>query len=403
MINFKEYESIYDNQEFNRQISTEQEIFTCDKFGNSVDCRKFLQSLKNIQNFILIYEKENLIGAENSEFKVFRGAGIESLEIVLKNPQKNIFQIVKEYNKLMALLIITANQLDIYLVNLGLAPKTIITKKHELEDRYQKLVESAYNPNQAMLTAATASNQVTIDVKKEEIVDVINVFNGFSGFLIALFANSAIYNAKPTGNLCERQNIWKNASNNFIFMPPQFASLKKYFEFICRTGGKNNNFSALERSVRMDCRFRRNFKSVEIRMACQQFPNDTMTVSAFSLGIIKNIKEAKILLKYFQNKELLNLKRKSAKSGFKDFNKKEQNFSLHLFALAKDGLLKRKNQEEKFLETLENRIKNKISPADIALTILKKNGMKDLVMKSSWNCCVNQGQSEKYMPKYLAI
>lgn len=386
MFSFKKYESIYHNHQFIRQISIEQEIIICDRSGNSVDCRELLELAKKIKN---------------TEFQILRGAGIESLEIVLQKPQKTIQDVEEKFLNLIKSLTRLANRLNIYLVGLGLPPRSLITKISDLESRYQVLLNCASDKNSAMLASATASNQVTIDVKKEEIIDVLNVFNGFSGFFIAFFANSAIYNNKILNDLCGRQTIWKAADKKFIFMPPQFNSLNEYFNFVCKQNYNEKDFSNLERSVRMDCRFRRNFKSVEIRMACQQFPRDSLVVGALSLGLIENIKKAKNLLKYFKKDELLNLKNKAVRSGFCEFTKKEENFAIHLITLAKEGLSKRKNNEEKFLKSLEKRVKNKISPANISIAIFRKNGIESLVQKSSWNYYFKLNTNNQFIKRFF--
>ena len=67
----------------------------------------------------------------------------------------------------------------------------------------------------------------------------------------------------------------------------------------------------------------------------------------------------------------------------------------NLLIIAQKGLIRRKKNEELFLNPLFERLKNKVAPADKAIKIFKQKGLKGLLDTMSFNATTLSNSSNK--------
>ena len=123
------------------------------------------------------------------------------------------------------------------------------------------------------------------------------------------------------------------------------------------------------------------YGTLEIR-PCGLQPFDAhLSVAAFCLGLMENLDAFSTLLKDFSLAHCRELRYEASKKGFKAKIKGKPvlPYIEELAALSADGLKKRGFGEEKFIIPLLERIKLKKNPADEAVEIFKRGGLKELI------------------------
>ncbi|MGN1410895.1 MAG: glutamylcysteine synthetase [Oscillospiraceae bacterium] len=261
--------------------------------------------------------------------------------------------------------------------------------------------------------AFTSASQVQLDVNEENLIEVINTFNKLEPFKTVLFANS--YISEYPNLLCTRDMFWydsmhgynphnvgihecelkdindliqyiKSSSmycverdNHYIFFEP--IKVIDYFNLKVVSGRYSQNGTLHDITFTPqpnDIQYLRTFKfqdltyrgTIEFRSSCCQPIYDTMTVSAFHVGLLENLKELTKLLDNdtvlyhhgYSASELRNLLNQKDIPSFIDINELSTKL-IQILEVANDGLISRGLNEEKFLEPLYIRAETLINPA----------------------------------------
>ena len=112
----------------------------------------------------------------------------------------------------------------------------------------------------------------------------------------------------------------------------------------------------------------------EIRTASAQKKEELSTAPALYLGLQSNLEKAEKFANKFSYDELLSLYEKAEKKGLQD-DPKILEGAKELLSIAREGLEKRGEGEEKYLAPLLERIKTGKNPADELLEIWRKDGL----------------------------
>ncbi len=262
-------------------------------------------------------------------------------------------------------------------------------------------------PNFGLFSCAS---QVQLDVEEGNVVEVINTFSKLEPLKSQLFANS------PLGDLlCSRDYLWKKSLHglnprNVDMFNEELSSIDELVEYIANMSmycvernKKYINFSpvplyeyfnseSIEGEYFEDGRYKkiifkpeikdldylRSFKledltfrgTIEFRSGCTQPVREIFALAAFHAGLIENVSQLSKLLNKdtviynhgYTPSELREIFNHRGLPNFVDSNALSKLLT-KIIDLAKEGLVKRNMQEEKFLLPLYSRAKHLFSPA----------------------------------------
>lgn len=256
----------------------------------------------------------------------------------------------------------------------------------------------------------SCASQVQLDVEEENIIEVINTFSKLEPLKSQLFANSPLEDL-----LCSRDYLWKKSLHglnprNVDMFNEELSNIDELVEYIANMSmycvernKKYINFSpiplyeyfnseSIEGEYFEDGRYKkivfkpdikdldylRSFKledltfrgTIEFRSGCTQPVREIFALAAFHAGLMENLSELTEILNndtviYKHGYSPVELREMFNKKDLPDFIDKDSLSALliKIIDLAKDGLVKRDMQEEKFLLPLYSRAKHLFSPA----------------------------------------
>lgn len=253
----------------------------------------------------------------------------------------------------------------------------------------------------------TASSQVSIEVSQEEMVIALNVCNAFSGPSIALTANSSVVGGENTGLLGYREAVWDIFSSERCGVPPaKFYDIEEYLEFLFnfpiviekgeedyyipgitfseRISGDYNPdlfwklYPLHEGTIWFNARLRAPYGTIEIRPNCTQPHGDYLAVAAFWLGIIEQLSEANELMKLIGWDAWRKFRIECIKHGMdaRVDGIDAHNLVRYILGISERGLKNRGLGEEVFLDPLKARLHRRKNPAQDALEVYNKKGIK---------------------------
>lgn len=282
--------------------------------------------------------------------------------------------------------------------------------------------------------AFTSASQVQLDVNEDNLIEVINTLNRLEPFKTVLFANS--YIPEYPNLLCTRDMFWHDSmhgynphnvgiheyelkdirdlveyiksssiycverDNHYIFFEP--IKVIEYFNLKYVNGAYYQDGTLYDITFTPqpnDIQYLRTFKfqdltyrgTIEFRSCCCQPISDTMTVSAFHIGLLERLKELTTLLNNdevlyhhgYSTSELRNLLNEKHIPTFVDKSKLSQEL-IQILDIAKDGLISRGFDEERFLEPLYIRAESLTNPArELVKGLQNGYSLEDYILKYS--------------------
>ncbi len=274
-------------------------------------------------------------------------------------------------------------------------------------------------PNFGMFSSAS---QVQLDVKKDDIIKVINTFNRLEPVKAVLFSNSVLL-GENEDLLCSRDMLWENSTHginphNVGMFDREFGSIDELVEYISSASiycverdGHYINFAPTnlyeyfntgritgeydDKGTKIsyeftpkesDLEYLRTFKfedltfrgTIEFRSCCCQPIDDAMTVAAFHIGLLERTDELKKLIDsdtvlYHNGLTASELRSQLVHSTLPAFTDEDGLYKLirNILDLCRDGLEQRGYGEEKYLEPLYKRAENRTNPAKTMLSRLR--------------------------------
>lgn len=254
----------------------------------------------------------------------------------------------------------------------------------------------------------TASDQVQVDICRDELMDAINVLNVLSGPIIALTANSSVYAGRPGRFVSGREGLLASLGDERHGMTPQrFTSLDEFMAFICgqtcyvlkqegryvQYGWPFTSYLAVhgpdldaymihEHYTWNSARPRVQHGTIEIRPACQQPPDESLAAAALSLGLVEALTDAwafvgdrlgadpwPAMASYRKAAILHGLRAREPAPGFLS----------GLVDLCETALRRRGRGEERYLRPVRHRLETRSLPADRAVRLFRKGGAAALI------------------------
>jgi gamma-glutamylcysteine synthetase len=256
----------------------------------------------------------------------------------------------------------------------------------------------------------TASDQLHVDVGRDELARAMNVVNGCSGALIALCANSAVYGGRP-GAASGREVLSARISGEPFrngAVPRRFADAEDYVRWtigfralvlpdgrggfehpgttyadrLAERGPDLDEWLYHEHYVWPSARPRARLGTLEVRPACQQ-PGASFAAAALSLGLVEaNAELDAYLTERFPGpagwRRLLAYRRRAVHAGL-GAAEPAPGFLATVVDLAGVALARRGLGEDPMLDEVRERLARRRGPADEAWARFRRGGMGELV------------------------
>lgn len=331
-------------------------------------------------------------------------------------PTKDLHQLNNLTNEYFNEVLPIINDQEVGMYNLGVNPKFSLNELPLMpKERYG--IMNNYMPRVGSMgrnmMRQTCTLQTNLDYKDEaDLIKKMRVSMALQPLVGALFANSPIFEGKPTGELSHRIGIWQNTDSNrsgllkivfddnfniekyvdyAIMLPMYFLyrnskyitiphiSFKDYmtgkykFNNIKPTVGDfETHLSTIFPDVRLKT-------YIETRLADCPDKDYLITLSALFVGLLYDdnaLDSAYDLIKSWSYKQLVQLKEDIITQGlnanFKDTKLIE--IAKEVLSISKSGLLARGLGEEIFLSPLENLVKSGKTMAESKLELFERLG-----------------------------
>ncbi|MBO6047640.1 MAG: class II glutamine amidotransferase [Erysipelotrichaceae bacterium] len=279
------------------------------------------------------------------------------------------------------------------------------------------------------------SSQIQLDVNKDDVARTLNIMNRLEPLKTILFANSYL-NDNGLEYLNVRDHLWKHSLHGYnqhnvdmydgtFHDNQEVVSYIKSMSLYCvERGGKYINFHPMTlrqyfsqaeingeyfdgneyRSITFhplleDLQFLRSFKfedltfrgTIEYRSICQQPVSDIMAPSAFHVGLNHKLDELEKLLDedqalYHQGFTVIELRTMLNMKDWPPFLNREKisKLLIQVLDLAKEGLVQRGLNEERFLTPLYERAQTLQSPARVMIEAIDHGAtIDDYILKYS--------------------
>lgn len=433
-----------------KKVGIEVEIPIVKQTGEAVDYQLIRQLFLYLEtqgfclvkddNIILEATIQTTIAPEHQTI-ITTDLGYSTLEIVLP-PFDNLHTVNQYFRITIGYLLPFVQQHNCRLLGYGIHPLTQPSRRLLAPRQRYKGLEKIWTTNNivpksmgndAHLLTISAGNQCHIDVSDVEAVRAINVLNASSGLQIALQANSPIWK----GKIIKGYKAIREKFYDFLYtedsqrsgVAPKFETLSGYFQYIAnqtlflvirnnevlqvfnysfseyleqtsiiakRLNGEKITITPNANDIHyhntlfyLNARLVPNYGTIEVRMPCQQPPNDTMVTAALNLGLMENLAEAEAFFNQYEWAVWKQLRIEAIHHAFQAQLPNGQSIIpliKQLLIIAQKGLKNRGLNEAIFLKPLFERLEKRQSPADIAIDIFNKKGMigfLDLVSFSS--------------------
>ncbi len=360
-----------------------------------------------------------LSGVEADGWSCASEVGISTVELSA-GPKPTLHELARDMDRGLERLTEAVRQANFRLLGFGIQPRTpahlgLLTPKK----RYSALLEAI--GNQWLKFCVTAGDQLQVDVGQDDLVRTMNLMNAASGAIIALTANSPIYGGREGKFASGREGL----TANMVGEPHRhgspagpYSDLEEYVRFLaslqclCLPEGDGNfrvigvpfveqlrrdpalqdpeaafdAFLLHEHYVWPSARPRSRIGTVEIRPACQQPPDSAWVPSALGLGLIEAADELENYLEDSLGKlywEALQEHRKLALRHGITAPEPVPHFLDTIVNIAEEGLCRRGEGEETFLEPARDRLERRTEPAVEAKALFERSGPAALVSELS--------------------
>ncbi len=352
-----------------------------------------------VYNNLILGVMEPITGVE-----VTTEAGWCTLEIIMP-PEESIIDSTLKLQKVEKMIVSLARDQGMLVLGYGIQPISLPEPRLWIKKRRHEKIREVL-PEGVNIVTITASDQVHVDITRDEVVDAVNVFNALSGLIIHLFANSPIWQGgvDPLYRLAVREDLWSFASPDRIGMPLiPYNNLEDYLkatgllkQFLTRENGDYSTTEALyldymlkspktdwkyhwmllEGMTWLNARVRTPYSTIEVRPACTASLDGTEALTALCLGIVENLTEVKEMVfeypwSFWQGK------RGRAIAGVQDDIM--DSLADRMLMLAEKGLKNRCYGEESLLGLLYDRLYLKTNPAKKALKVFEQEGFDSFI------------------------
>lgn len=395
-----------------RTIGIEKEVLAVDENGYMADLsRTVWPAVKKSGRYPMLYDDyytRAITGYSLGKELVTTDAGLGTFEFILM-PTKTIQEAEKNMNKIYKSVSPFLRKFHFTMLGLGYQP---LTKKNphnwNKKQRYETLRN--YFKGKVDFACLSAADQVHLDLTADEIMPAFHVFNKLNGFLLALLGNSSIKEGRHSGYNGYREILWDFLGKNRTGVPSkEFSSLEAYMDYLwqlpCMMAKRGRKYFSpaipfknfvkgmSDQEVQRQFVYHegttwfssrpRVYGTLEIRPCGLQPFSQHLIVSALCLGLMEKLPELVQYMNKFSWKVCREFRYEGSRKGLtaKILGKPIVPYLKELVDLSEEGLRNRGRGEEKYLAPLHHILKTKKNPADEALAIFKRGGIKALIKK----------------------
>jgi gamma-glutamylcysteine synthetase len=276
------------------------------------------------------------------------------------------------------------------------------------KQRYQSLYRAM--GQEWLWYAVTASDQIQIDIGRDELVHILNFGNLMAPVIVALCANSPVYGGtlSPFCSAREGRMAQIHAGEHRHGMParPYFSiadyvattaessylilrahgevipSSRSFADYLAEHGPDFEAFLFHEHYIWNSARLRVAYGTVELRPACQQPWREQMAAAALGLGLIE---AGRAIDAYVQDAlgpgywEIMRTYHRQVIERGLAAPQPAANFLSRIVAMAEEGLAQRGLGEARYLAPIQHRLARRENPAQRARRVFQVDGMHGLL------------------------
>jgi glutamate--cysteine ligase len=399
-----------------RRVGREAEFPVVDEHGRAADLGPLWTSLQRQPGFAAEYDRPPnrppLVALHSRGLVISAEVGRSTLELSL-GPYDDLHQLEAGLAAALARVRSAARPLGLRLLGYGIHPRSTASPRLMTPRRHYHAYLRALGRAWLSLTT-TASDQVHVDIRRDEVPLAVNTLNLLSGPLIALCANSSVYAGRAGAYLSGREAVLRALGETRYGMTPRHlkgtADLVRYLcgfrcpllfrqgryvtprgSFLTWLGSLSAPSQAEERwraflwhdhYIWNSARARVAHSTIEVRAACQQPPDETLAANALILGWVESMPA---VAEYFERTlgaqawpRLRRYRRAVLRRGLRA-PEPAPGMLAHLVEMAAHGLGRRDRGEGGWLEAIRSRLAARRNPADRARAAFRRGGVAALL------------------------
>lgn len=351
--------------------------------------------------------------------------GFCKLEVALAY-EDNLFELSRRLEEIKEALRLYGEREGVIFLGLGLQPVTGPGERLMMKKSRNLFWNKVFDNDRVTLFTVSATNQAHVDVALAEGSAAVNVCNGLSGAQLALTANSTVWRGRVDERyraLAEAFWYWWLPGDPRVGMTVRpFADWEDYLRHICefrpvyvvrgnrylgifrygsfadfylagdgalgedetgKTVPLRPEYADLSRHYTFcwhDARLSEYF-TLENRVNCQQPPGEELCVTALTLGLMENLREAEELVRFYPWETLRKLHDGAVEKGplARAGGVTVMEIARRMLDVASRGLKPRKLGEESFLDPLWRRLEEGRCPADEVRETMARGGVGGLL------------------------
>ena len=382
--------------------------------GSAADVRRLWPLLMERGDLKPKYDSGNLIAElKGNDYSYAIEVGLGTIELNSR-PCNTILEVKTLMEEATQRVVRAALRFDWLLLGYGIQPISrptlpLMTPKQ----RYQSLYRAM--GAEWLWYTVTASDQTQIAIRRSEAIDMLNFGNLMTPIIIALCANSPIFDGELSPFCSGREGHHEKirATEHRHGMPVRpFRDVYDFVERMCQTTYLIHKQSSLviphsrpfyeyledrynkeqivdfeaflfhEHYMWNSSRIRATYGTIEIRPACQQPWRDHMVVMALNVGLIEAATEIQHYIDSTLGEDAWQIMRTYQQQAIRHGLRAPQpasGFLEHILHLACEGLQSRKANEAPLLEPLFERLYRNENPAQRARRIFRSDGIAGLL------------------------
>jgi gamma-glutamylcysteine synthetase len=394
-----------------RVIGREAEYPVVDGQGRAADVRRLWEALAAPGDLKPKYDGANsnlIVGLDGAAFSYALEVGLGTVEINTR-PCADLFEIAEIMTLAINRLARAAAARGWNVLGYGIQPVSPAQLRlMSPKQRYQSLYRAM--GAEWLWYAVTASDQLQVDIQRDELVHMLNFGNLMAPVIIALCANSPVYEATASPFCSGREGkmatihanehrhgmparpytsiadyIATSAQSTYLILRADNAvipSSQPFTDYLLEHGADFDAFLFHEHYIWNSARLRVAYGTVEVRPACQQPWREHMAAAALILGLIEASREIDAYVQDALGEDYWAIMRTYHRQAIRSGLAAPQpapNFLRAIVGLAEDGLARRGRGEAQLLTPIHDRLMRGLNPAQRVRAIFGVDGIPGLL------------------------
>jgi gamma-glutamylcysteine synthetase len=398
-----------------RVVGREAEFPVVDSQGRAADVRRLWDTLLaggDLKAKTDGPDSRLVVGLEGTDYSYALEVGVGTVEVNTR-PCHDLFEVEAIMEEAVTRLVVAALDHGWQILGYGIQPVTPATLTlMSPKQRYQSLYRAM--GQEWLWYTVTASDQVQIDIGRHELVHILNFGNLMAPVIIALCANSPVYESElsPYCSGREGQMAAIHASEHRHGMPVRpYRSIEDYVatvsestflilrednvvvpshqrftDYLAEHGPDFDAFLFHEHYIWNSARLRVAYGTVEIRPACQQPWDEQMAAAALGVGLIEASVEIAAYVQAALGEDYWTIMRTYHRQVIRTGLAAPQpapNLLAKIVDLAADGLRRRGQGEERLLAPIYHRLERHMNPAQRMRYRFQSDGVTGLLRRTA--------------------